>query len=225
MPFKDKEKKREYQKEYRKKMGMEYLIKHREHVKKYREKNPEEVKVKSIIHNKKYREKNKEKFKELYIKNKEKYKEKGKIWRENNKDKRKKYNKNYPKEKKNEQNRNYISQRRKIDPLFRFTSSIRSLISRSIKRKGFKKTSKTQIILGTDYKSFKEYLEGQWEPWMSWDNYGKYKIGTFNYGWDIDHIIPTSIAKTEEELLKLNHYINLKPLCSKVNRDIKRDNV
>ena len=29
---------------------------------------------------------------------------------------------------------------------------------------------------------------------------------------------------TEEEVLKLNHFTNLQPLCSKMNRDIKRDN-
>jgi hypothetical protein len=46
---------------------------------------------------------------------------------------------------------------------------------------------------------------------MIWDNYGLYN-GT-EYGWDIDHIIPSSSAITEEELLKLitsvisNHYV------------------
>jgi hypothetical protein len=118
---------------------------------------------------------------------------------------------------------NYHNNRRKRDPLFKLKDNIRCLIRTSIKKKGHSKTSKTQIILGTDYKSFKEYLEGLWEPWMSWDNYGLYKKDTFNYGWDIDHIIPSSSAKTEEELIKLNYYTNLKPLCSKVNRDIKKD--
>jgi len=38
-------------------------------------------------------------------------------------------------------------------------------------------------------------------------------------------IIPVSSAKTEEELLLLNHYTNLQPLCSKINRDIKKSNI
>jgi hypothetical protein len=58
---------------------------------------------------------------------------------------------------------------------------------------------------------------------MNWDNYGKYN-GELDYGWDIDHIIPLSSATTEEELLKLNHFNNLQPLCSYTNRVIKRDN-
>ena len=57
---------------------------------------------------------------------------------------------------------------------------------------------------------------------MTWDNKGMYN-GELNYGWDIDHIIPISSAKTEDDLYILNHYTNLQPLCSKVNRDIKKD--
>ncbi len=58
---------------------------------------------------------------------------------------------------------------------------------------------------------------------MNWSNHGKYKSKMFNYGWDIDHKIPLSNAKSEEELLKLCHYTNLQPLCSYTNRVIKRD--
>jgi hypothetical protein len=57
---------------------------------------------------------------------------------------------------------------------------------------------------------------------MTWDNYGLYN-GELNYGWDIDHIIPLSSGKTEDDLINLNHYTNLQPLCSKINRDIKKN--
>ena len=59
---------------------------------------------------------------------------------------------------------------------------------------------------------------------MTWENRGLYN-GDFDFGWDIDHVIPLSSTKTEEELIKLNHYTNLQPLCSKVNRDIKKNNL
>jgi hypothetical protein len=92
-----------------------------------------------------------------------------------------------------------------------------------LKSKNSIKTSGTFNILGIDKKGFIKHLESLWEPWMNWDNYGLYKKDTFNYGWDIDHIVPSSTAITEEDIYKLNHYTNLRPLCSKVNRDIKRN--
>jgi len=57
---------------------------------------------------------------------------------------------------------------------------------------------------------------------MTWDNKGKYN-GELNFDWDIDHKIPISEAKSIEDVIRLNHYTNLQPLCSKVNRDIKKD--
>lgn len=59
---------------------------------------------------------------------------------------------------------------------------------------------------------------------MTWNNKGLYN-GKLEYGWDIDHIIPLSSAKTEEELIKLFHYTNLQPLDGYVNRYIKKDKI
>jgi hypothetical protein len=97
------------------------------------------------------------------------------------------------------------------------------MIYKSLKNNGFIKKMKSCDFLGCSYEEFKLHLESQFQPWMSWDNYGLYN-GELNYGWDIDHIVPLASAKTEEELLKLNHYTNLQPLCSYTNRYIKRDN-
>ena len=99
-----------------------------------------------------------------------------------------------------------------------------SLIYRIIKRKKLTKTELTKNIIGCSYDEFILHLENQFEPWMNWENYGLYN-GELNFGWDIDHIIPQSSGNTEEEIIKLNHYTNLKPLCSKINRDIKRNKV
>ena len=115
--------------------------------------------------------------------------------------------------------------RYKNDPLFKLYSNISSSIYKSFKKilEGkFNKSKKTEQILGCTVKEFKLHLESKFESWMNWNNHGLYN-GELNYGWDIDHIIPISSAKTEEEIYKLNHFSNLQPLCSKVNRDIKRD--
>ena len=64
-------------------------------------------------------------------------------------------------------------------------------------------------------------MESKFEPWMCWENYGLYN-GQPDYGWDIDHIIPLKTAKTEENIINLSHYTNLQPLCSHINRDIKK---
>ena len=194
-------------------MTEEQKEKRREYDRKWREKNREKVNE----YKKKWNENNKEKRRESdrkrYQNNKEKIGQANKKWKENNKEKRR------------ESDRKWSKLKRDTDPLFKLTRNLRSSISRAIARNGCKKTSKTMEILGVDYDTFKQYIENQFESWMNWDNYGKYIRGTFNYGWDIDHIIPCSSATTEEEIIKLNHYTNLRPLCSKINRDVKRGNI
>jgi 5-methylcytosine-specific restriction endonuclease McrA len=66
-------------------------------------------------------------------------------------------------------------------------------------------------------------LESKFEPWMNWSNHGNWNgcPQKINTAWDIDHIVPISSARNEEEIMKLNHYTNLQPLCSYTNRHIK----
>jgi len=116
----------------------------------------------------------------------------------------------------------YIKKRKNIDPLFKLKYNIRTLILNSIKRQGFSKNSKSEEIIGCSFIDFKNYLESKFESWMCWSNYGKYN-GELNYGWDIDHIIPISSASSIEEIIKLNHFTNIQPLCSYTNRYIKKD--
>ena len=177
----------------------------------YREKNKEKYKE----YNKKYHSDNKEQIRKRkennYLINKEKILAKHKIWYINNKEKVLEYNKQY------------FNDRVKNDELFKFKDKIRRLIRQSFKKNNYKKNSKTETILGLSFEHFKLHIESLWEPWMDWDNYGLYN-GTPNYGWDIDHIIPQSSALDLNELIKLNNYTNLQPLCSYINRNIKRNN-
>ena len=116
----------------------------------------------------------------------------------------------------------YRKEKRKNDPIYKLDINIRGLIHSSLKRKGYTKKSRTHEILGCSYEDFKSHIESKFEPWMTWENQGLCN-GTENYGWDLDHIVPISSATTEEEVLKLNHYTNFQPLCSHINRVVKRD--
>jgi hypothetical protein len=160
-----------------------------------------------------------------YIDNKEDVLKKSKEYRNNNKDKYKEYKKNYyniNREKLIEYSCNYHLNKIKNDNIYKFQCNIKCLINNSIKYKGYKKVSRTNEILCCSISEFKLYIESKFESWMTWDNHGLYN-GELNYGWDIDHIIPTSSAETEEEIIKLNHYTNLQPLCGYINRNIKRN--
>lgn len=118
--------------------------------------------------------------------------------------------------------KDYFKNRYKNDNLWRLSMNIRYNIWRGLKSN---KNKHSTDILGCTFKEFKKYLESKFEFWMTWDNYGNPKddVLGFNKSWDLDHIIPISSAKTEEELIKLNHYTNFQPLCSKVNREIKKN--
>lgn len=207
-----------------------------EYKKKWRENNIESILEKEKIrrenftdedkliikqYNKEWRENNIEyekiKNQEYYINNKEKILLKTKEYRDNNKEKIKEYRDNHKdirNSKRNEKLRSNI--------IFALEKSIRNLIYDIFKRNGFKKSSRTHEILGCSFIELKAYIESKFESWMTWENKGLYN-GELNYGWDIDHIIPLSSAKNEEELIKLNHYTNLQPLCSYKNRYIKRN--
>ena len=79
-----------------------------------------------------------------------------------------------------------------------------------LKTKNMQSNSGTFKMLGCTPDELRLHLEKQFIDNMSWDNYGR-------YGWHIDHIIPISSAKTEEEVYKLAHYTNLQPLWAKDN--------
>ena len=201
----------------------EYQRKRKENISK-----EEQDKKKELIkqRNKSYKEINKEVLKEKRKKyvdeNKDKVKQGYKNWAIKNKEKRKEYRLIYQKNNRNKINSNK-KERRLNDHLYKITENVRNLIKAAIKRKNHKKQSKTIDILGCTHIELQKHLESKFESWMTWENYGLYN-GEVNYGWDIDHIIPNNTANDYNELIKLNHYTNLQPLCSHINRDVKRYN-
>ena len=99
--------------------------------------------------------------------------------------------------------RTYYKNKRNTDPLYKMSSNIRTLVAAYFSRNGYKKRNKLNDILGCDFNHLRQHLESLFTDNMSWENYGK---------WHIDHIIPVSFAKSEEEMKILNHYTNLQPL-------------
>lgn len=182
--------------------------------KKFREKNPNYVK--------KYYQNNKEvlleRVKKHYHENKEKNLEKFRTlstkYYYNNREKRLEYNKNYNsinKEKRNE----HLKIKRINNPIYRLSHNVRGRIYTFLKNNNnITKNNKTFEIIGCSPEFLKEHIEKQFTKGMSWDLMGKYI--------HIDHIIPLSSAKTEEEVYKLCHYTNLQPLWAKDN--LKKSN-
>jgi hypothetical protein len=101
------------------------------------------------------------------------------------------------------------------NPNERLHKALSSAILKSVKNVGVVKNQPTLEIIGLEsWDKFKEYIENQFEPNMTWDNHG---IGKNNTTWHIDHIKPISLATTLEEVKKLNHYTNLKPMWGSDN--------
>jgi hypothetical protein len=193
--------------------------------KEYREVNREKLKAYKDNYYKENQEVIKQNAKKYYIDNKEHINTRNINYSIENKETISKYQKDYYNSNRdsiNNYKREYANDKYKNNYTFKLKCSISSLIRMSIKAKGFNKKLKSIDILGCNIDEFKLYIESKFEPWMTWENKGLYN-GQFNYGWDIDHIIPMSSGNTEVEIINLNNYKNLQPLCSKINRDIKRD--
>ena len=107
----------------------------------------------------------------------------------------------------------YMVNKRNSDPIFKISFNVRKRIGKFLKINNLTKNNRTFDIVGCTPEFLKEHLEFRFTNGMSWDNYGK---------WHIDHIIPLSSAKNEDEVYKLCHYTNLQPLWAEDN--IKKSN-
>ena len=112
----------------------------------------------------------------------------------------------------------------KINPFYKLKKYLRISIKNTLLNQE-ECSKRTEEILGCNFEEFKQHIELQFLTWMSWENYGNVCGNTpdYNCSWDLDHIIPISYAKTEEDIYLLNHWSNFQPLCSKVNRWEKKD--
>lgn len=103
----------------------------------------------------------------------------------------------------------YQRWRRENDHIFNIADRTRARMREAITDKGYSKKSRTTEILGCDWEVFKKHIESKFVDGMTWENRSL---------WELDHITPLSKAKTEEEVLKLAHYLNIQPLWILDNR-------
>ena len=186
----------------------------RERINKYRVKNKEKVnKWNRETYYRNY-DSHKVTKKNYRDKTKEQQKIRAKHWRKNNVDVIKKYQQDN-REHLNKMALLRVTKRKKNDKLFSLICSVRARFNGFLKKNNISKKNKTFDIVGCTPEFLREYIEKKFIQGMSWDNHGR-------NGWHVDHIVPLSSAKNEDEIYKLCHYTNLQPMWEKDN--IKKSN-
>ncbi len=104
-------------------------------------------------------------------------------------------------------------QRRKTDPRSAMQARLSRLHRHALAQVGAIKTSKTFEQLGYTASEFVRHVERQFLPRMGWHNMSE---------WQVDHIIPVSSAKSEEDVVALNQLSNLRPMWA-VDNNAKKD--
>ncbi len=155
-----------------------------------------------------------------------------KAYKQKNKDKVSAYNREYKlKHKKytteynktyNKANRKAIqkrqnkqhSERRKRDPVYKLSTTLRSRMNRVLKGEKRKKISR---LLGCSHEQFVKWLEFQFTSEFNFENHGTV--------WHIDHVIPINKFNllNDEDLKRCFHWSNMQPLECKKN-SVKQDN-
>lgn len=157
----------------------------------WRLENKERLNQKSLLYNSEH----KKELKEYRLQNREKLNQTSTNWQKENK------------EKASANHINYVRRRLQKDPFFKFSQIVRSLINKSFKRgvKTLRKNNKTIDILGCSIEFFIEYILSKCPEGVTLKDFSR-------FGYHIDHKVPISTAKNEQDVLKLCHYTNFQPL-------------
>lgn len=105
-------------------------------------------------------------------------------------------------------NRRRVKQRCASDPAYALRSRLRKRIKKALDARGLRKRVGTTSIVGCSWDELRGHIEAQFSPGMRWDNRGQ---------WHVDHIVPMALATTEQDVIDLNHYSNLRPLWGEDN--------
>lgn len=121
-------------------------------------------------------------------------------------------------------NRNRKKTNRHLNLRNIFSARVRNTLKKLAKSKNGESITKH---LPYKFSELKQHLESQFEPWMSWDNWGVFNKSLWNdndqstWTWQIDHIIPHSLlpydSMEHENFKKCWALENLRPLSAKQN--------
>jgi hypothetical protein len=114
------------------------------------------------------------------------------------------------------------------DPLYRLRKIISQSVRKALKgRRLYKNKNSIKQHLPYSIMDLKAHLEKQFEPWMNWDNQGKYNAKTWDdndnstWTWQIDHITPHSnfeyLSVTDPIFKECWALSNLRPYSAKQN--------
>lgn len=188
--------------------------------KQYRIDNKKSIEDARAIYLSENQESIQEKKHEYYLENQEYFLEQQKRYNADRKEEISIYQKVYQRE--------YKKAKKKADPAYKLRSIVSVAINIALKKNNSSKHGKS-ILKHLDYTmvELKVHLEKQFEPWMTWNNHGKYNAKTWNdsdsttWTWNIDHITPHSVFQyismndqTFRDCWLLN---NLRPLSAKQN--------
>lgn len=138
-----------------------------------------------------------------------------KEYRKNNQER---INKNYNK---------YTAKRKINDPAFKLRRDMSSWIANILNDRGFCKKTSAFKNIGYTIDELISHIEKQFEPWMTWENRGRYNSKLWNnndpstWTWQLDHIIPHSqfnYKNVDDKEYKICWALNnLRPLSAKQN--------
>ena len=122
----------------------------------------------------------------------------------------------------------YSKKRKKTDPAYRLRRKVSVSVKEALKRTNSQKNGSILKHLPYSFQELKSHLEKQFEPWMTWDNNGRYNSKTWDdndpstWTWHVDHIIPQSdlpyTSMEEENFKKCWALENLRPYPAKWNQ-------
>lgn len=102
----------------------------------------------------------------------------------------------------------YMQRKLQADGLALLRARLRARLHKGLARVDLKKARGTAEALGCSFSELRGHIERQFLKGMTWENRSE---------WHIDHIVPLATAKTEEDVIRLNHFTNLRPIWAKDN--------